>query len=100
MIGVHNPFGAATSPTLISPQRYAWLHAAHSRLNQDTDFLQDLQSLMLRYHPRASTVNPQGRKYKPANQWATPPELQRAIELTFLSKTDIFASPLNCSMVP
>ena len=68
MIGVHYPSGAATSPTLISPQRYGWLHAAHSRLNQDTDFLQDLQSLMLRYHPRASTVNPQGRKYKPANR--------------------------------
>ena len=100
MIGVHNPTGAATSPTLISPQRYAWLHAAHSRLNQGTDFLQDLQSLMLRYHPRAETVNPQGRQYKPANQWATPPELQRAIELTFLSKAEIFASPLNCSMEP
>ena len=55
---------------------------------------------MLRYHPRAGTVDPQGRKYKPANQWATPPELQRAIELTFLSKTEIFASPLNCSMEP
>ena len=66
MIGVHNPNGTATSPTLISPQRYAWLHAAHSRLNQGMDFLHDLQNLMLRYHPRAETINPQGRKYKPA----------------------------------
>jgi len=86
MIGVHNSNGAATSPTLISPQRYAWLHAAHTRLNQGTDFLKDLQSLMLRYHPRAGTINPQGRKYKPASQWATPPTLQRAIQLTFQSK--------------
>ena len=92
MIGVHNTTGAATSPTLISPQRYAWLHAAHSRQNQGTDFLQDFQSPMLKYHPRAGTVHPQGRKYKPANQWATPPELQRAIELTFRSKSEIFAS--------
>jgi hypothetical protein len=75
MIGVHNPTGAATSPTLISPQRYAWLHAAHSRLNQGANFLHDLRRLMLRYHPRAGTINPQGRKYKPINQWATHPAL-------------------------
>ena len=100
MIGVHNSNGAATSPTLISPRRYEWLHAAHTRLNQGTDFLKDLQCLMLRYHPRAGTVNPQGRKYKIANQWATPPTLQRVIKLTFQSKAEIFASPLNCSMEP
>ncbi len=47
MIGVHNSSGAATSPTLISPQRYEWLHAAHTRLNQGTDFLKYLESLML-----------------------------------------------------
>ncbi len=100
MIGVHNPTGAATSPTLISPQCYEWLHAAHSRLNQGTGFLPDLQRLMLRYHPRAGTINPQGRKYKPANQWARPPALQRALQRTFLSNTGFFASTLNCSMEP
>ena len=68
MIGVHNPSGVATLPTLISPQRYEWLHAAHSRLNQGTYFLQNLQSLMLQYHPRAETLNPQDRKYKSVNQ--------------------------------
>ncbi len=55
---------------------------------------------MLRYHPRAESVNPRGRKYKPTNQWATPPDLQRAISLTFRSTAEIFASPLNCSMEP
>ncbi len=100
MIGVHNPNGEATSPTLISPQRYAWLHAAHSRLNQGTDFLQDLQSLMLRYHPRAGILNPQGRQHKASNQWATPTTLQRVIQHTFQAKAKIFASPLNCSMEP
>ncbi len=53
---------------------------------------------MLRYHPRAETLNPHGRIYKPANQWATPPTLQRAIQLTFHTRAEIFASPLNCSM--
>ncbi len=72
MIGVHNAIGTATSPTLISPQRYEWLYAAHACRNQGTDFLKDLQSLMLRYHPRAGTFNPHSMEYKPANQWATP----------------------------
>ena len=53
---------------------------------------------MLRYHPRAETLNPQGMKYKPANQWATPPTLQRTIQLTFQTRAEIFASPLSCSM--
>jgi len=68
MLGVHISNGAATSPTLISPQRYEELDAAHAGLNHGTDFFQDLQSIMLRYHPRAETINPQGRRYKPANQ--------------------------------
>ena len=55
---------------------------------------------MLRYHLIANTINPQGRKYKPANQWATPPTLQRVIELTFRTGVELFASSLNCSMEP
>jgi hypothetical protein len=31
MIGLHTPTGTAISPTFISPERYAWLYAAHSR---------------------------------------------------------------------
>ncbi len=72
IIGFHNPNEAGTSPTLISPQRYARLHAAHSRLNQGTDFLQDLKSLMLIYDPRAEPINPQGKKYKPSDQCPPP----------------------------
>ena len=30
----------------------------------------------------------------------SPPTLQRAIQLTFQSKAEMFASPLNCSMEP
>ena len=55
---------------------------------------------MIRYHPRAETINSQERRYKPANQRATLPTLQRAIQLTFQTKEEIFASHLNCSMEP
>jgi len=55
---------------------------------------------MLRYHPRAGTINPQGTKYKPANQRATLPALHRAIHLTFQTRAKIFDSSLNCSMEP
>jgi hypothetical protein len=100
MIGVCKTNGAVTSPTLISPRRYAWLHAAHYRLNQCTDFLYDLKSLMLRYHLRSEIINPRGRKYKPSHQWATLPKIQWAIELTFQTRSELFASSLSCSMEP
>jgi hypothetical protein len=100
MIGVYNSNGAGTSPTLISPQGYEWFYAAHARLNNGTDFLSDLQSLLLRYHPRAETINPEDMRYKPANQWGTLPTLQRAIQLTFHTRAETFASPLICSMEP
>jgi len=90
----------ATSPFLISPQRYAWIHVAHSHMIQGTEFLHDLQSMMLRYHPRAEIINPQGRKYEPSHQWVTLPKLQRAIELTIQTRSELFANPLNCSMQP
>jgi hypothetical protein len=44
-------------------------------------------------------VNPQGRKLKLANHRATPPTLQRALKRTFLTTTELFGSPLNCSMI-
>ena len=55
---------------------------------------------MLRYHPRAETISPQGMKYKPSHQWATLPELQWAIEFAFHTKSELFTSPLNCSVEP
>ena len=53
---------------------------------------------MLRHHPRAETINHQGKKYKPVNHWTTLPTLQRVIRFTFQTRAEIFASPLNCSM--
>ena len=98
MIGVHTPSGRIIFPTLISPERYNWLYKAHSQRPRANDFTQDLLLLLARYHPRAKSLNPQGRKLKLANHWATPPALQRALEHTFLSTTELFGSPLNCSM--
>ena len=75
MIGVHTPSGTIISPTLISPERYKWLHAAHSQRAQPEAFTQDLLKLLARYHPRAKSMNPQGRKLKLANHWVTMPSL-------------------------
>ncbi len=43
-------------------------------------------------------MNPQGRKLKLANHWATMPTLQLALGRTFVSDRELFGSPLNCSM--
>ena len=58
MIGVHTPSGSNISPTLISPERYKWLHAAHSQKAQAEAFTQDLLKLLARYYPRAKSLNP------------------------------------------
>jgi len=52
MIGVHTPPGTVISSTLISPERYEWLYAAHTRLARPETFTQDLLKLLARYHPR------------------------------------------------
>jgi len=98
MIGVHSHNGAVISPSLLSSERYKWLHETHSRLHNHTDFTQDLLGLMSRYHPKAKSLNSQGRALKLANHWAIPPRLCHAIESTFLTTTELFGSPLNCSM--
>ncbi len=98
IIGVHTPFGSVISPTLISSERYKWLHAAHSQRGRPAAFTQDLLKLLARYHLKAKSLNPQGRKLKLANHWATMPTLQHALERTFLADRELFGSPLNCSM--
>ena len=67
IIGVHTPSGTIISPTLISPERYKWLHSAHSQRAQPKAFAQDLLKLLARYHQMAKSMNPQGRKLKLAN---------------------------------
>jgi hypothetical protein len=67
------------------------------RAQQET-FTQKLLKLLARYHPRAKSLNSQGRKLKLATHCATPPTLQHALERTFLSDTELFGGPLNYSM--
>ena len=68
MIGINLPSGMIISPTLISLERYKWLHAAHSQRAQPKAFTQDLLKLLARYHSKAKSLNPKGRKLKLANQ--------------------------------
>ena len=98
MTGVHTPSGTLISPTLISPERYKWLHRAHSQRARPEAFTQELLKLLAQYHPRAKSLNPRGHKLKLANHWATMPTLQHALERTFLSDKEVFGSPLYCSM--
>ena len=98
MIGVHSHIGVAISPSLMSLERYKWLHETHSRLHNHTDFTHDLLGLMPRYHPKAKTLNPQGRSLKLTNKWVIPPRLCQAIETTFITTTEFFGSSRNCSI--
>ena len=98
MIGIHTPSGAAILPTLISPERYTWLYAAHSRRHPPENFTHDLLKLFSRYHPKAKSLNPQGCKLKLSNHWAIPTLLRITLEQTFLITTELFGGPLNCPM--
>ena len=63
-------------------------HLTHTNLSREIQmapFTQDLLKLLARYHMRAKSLNPQGRKLKLANHWATMPTLQLVSERTFLS---------------
>jgi len=97
-IEIYSPAEEAILPTLISSERYEWLHAAHSCLAHPTDFLQDLLKHLSRYHPRSKSLNFRRRHRKLANGQAIPPPLPQAMEATFLITMELFDSPLSCSM--
>jgi len=95
IIIVHNQSRTTSFPTLLSPERYKWLHGTPSRHHNTTDFTQNLLRLMSRYHPRAKFFIPQSRSLKLANHWAI---LRQAIESTLLTTSELLGSPLNFSM--
>ena len=70
----------------------------HSRGRHPVDYTQEVTKLLTRYHPRAKSLNPQGRQLQLANHWPIPPALRITQENTFLTFTELFGSPLNCSM--
>ena len=69
------------------------MHTAHSRRARPEDFLQDLLAILARYHPRAMSLNSQGRKLKLTNHWGIPPPLTQALEAAFLATTEFVGSP-------
>jgi hypothetical protein len=71
---------------------------AHSQRARTEAFTQNLLKLLARYHPRAKSLNPQGRTLELANQWAAPPTLEHDVERTFLTNSKLFGSTLNCFM--
>ena len=100
LYSLHYPDGRIVSPKLLSPERLDWLHTqfiTHSNKPID-QFLPSLTALLERYHPRASTINPQGRSLDLRNHWAVPRPLMRAIQSSLDTSTELYASPLNCNM--
>ncbi len=79
MVGLHNPNSTVISPALMSPEKYEWLYTAHSHDRKPEDFTHDLLKLLSRYHPRAKSLNPQGRYLKLANHYAISPSLLTAL---------------------
>ena len=100
MIGVHYPSGAAVSPTLLSTERYTWLHSQHCKHTSSNNFVADITRLMQRYHPRTKLLNPQSIVSKIANQWAITHNLASAIHACFKTTFEICSCPLNSSMNP
>ena len=100
LYSLHYPDGRIVSPKLLSPERLDWLHTqfiTHSNKPID-QFPPSLTALLERYHPRASTINPQGRSLDLRNHWAVPGPLMRAIQSSLDTSTELYASPLNCNM--
>ena len=101
MITLHYPDGRIVSPTLLSPARYTWLHrqfCIHSTKPPE-QFLPAPTSLLERYHPRAATINPQGRTLNLRNHWAIPSPLMAAIRSSLGTTTELYASPINCDIL-
>ncbi len=71
-------------------------HTHVSRRRSSEHFTRDILKLLARYHPRAKSLNPQGRKLKLSNHGTIPPLLRAALEQTFHTTTELVGSPLNC----
>ena len=99
-IKIHLPSRVVASPSLISSERYDWLHNQHHAHNPSTDSTSDLTKLMQRYHPRTNRRNPQDNISKTTNQWALLPSLTSAIHACFDTICEIFANRLHKCMNP
>ena len=66
----------------------------------DPPFLACLEALVLRYHPKSKRLNPQGNLLDLKNHWALPASVMELLRQHCGITTELFASPLNCSLAP
>ena len=94
--------GRAIGLLYISEQRFAFLelqyhmHATPS----DPPLLDCLKALLLCYHPSSKCLNPQGNALKLKNHWSLPSSVMQVLRDRCGVTTELFASPLNCSLAP
>jgi hypothetical protein len=94
--------GRAVGPRDLSEQRFIFLELQyHMHAAPDEHpFLDCLEALLLRYHPRSKRTNPQGNALKLSNHWAVPAVIMDILRRNCGITTELFASPLNCSLAP
>ena len=94
--------GRAVGPRDLSEQRFIFLELQyHMHAKPDEQpFLDCLEALLLRYHPKSKRTNPQGNALKLSNHWAVPADIMDILRRNCGITTELFASPLNCSLAP
>ena len=61
MVRICDPHGKSVSPKDLTQERYNFLISQHAKHADTVDANQDIANLLRRYHPKARTLNPQGR---------------------------------------
>ena len=103
MISLHYPDGTIVSPKLLSQERFDWLslqYHIHAPPYSSPPFLEALCSLLLRYHPLAATSSPKGWRLNQRHHMAMPRAITQVLHTSFSVTSELFTSPLNCSMLP
>ena len=94
--------GRAVGLLDITAERFAFLELQYQLHATPTDppFLDCLKDLLLRYHPKSKLLNPQGNALKLQNHWSLPSSVMQVLRECCGVTTELFASPLNCSLAP
>ena len=102
MISLHYPDGTIVSSKLLSQERFDWLSLQYHLHAPPCSppFLEALCSLLQRYHPLAAIHKLQGQHLNPRHHMAMPREITQVLHSFFAVTSELFASPLNCSLLP
>ena len=97
-----DPAGKAVSNLDLEVERYLFLKREYTlhATPLSRPFLTELAALLRRHDDRSKHHNPQGRPHKQKNQWAIPRTLMETLQRLCCTSTELFASPLNCSVAP